>query len=169
MSYSANMMSMFKMSAKHCSFTVFPIKVIFHCLLHEVNICDLKWDPESNILCAALRRRYCNHRKQPGPCRPADVFLVFARPSLLLKCHFWSVLIAFICCICAVTSITAFILWDPPARWLWFARVGTSEMALSPAAGLLSKHTKHKHNGESTPLVSSSVHVELWSIFAPIT
>lgn len=47
------MMSTFKMSAKHCSFRVFPMKVIFHCLLHEVNICDLKWDPESNILCAA--------------------------------------------------------------------------------------------------------------------
>lgn len=42
------MMSTFKMSAKHCSFTVFPMKVVFHCLLHEVNICNLKRDPETN-------------------------------------------------------------------------------------------------------------------------
>lgn len=170
MSYSSNMMSAFKMSAKHCSFIVFPMKVIFHCLLREVNICNLKWDPESNILCGVWRR-YCNHRTQPGPCWPADVFLVFARPSLLLRCHFWSVLIAFICFVCAVTSITAFILWDLSAGWLWFAGFGASQPALSPAAGRLSKHRKHKHkhNGESTPLSSSSVHIELWSIFVPVT
>lgn len=60
-----------------------------------------------------------------------------------------------------MTSITAFILWDLSAGWLWFAGVGTSELALSSAAGLLSKHTKHKHKHKSTPLSSSSVHIEL--------
>lgn len=151
------------MSANYCSFTVFPMKVIFHCLLHEVNICDLKWDPESNILCAAYEdatvitgrsRVPAARRRLPCVC-PAFPFIEV--PFLISFDCFH--LFRLCCDINHSFYFMGSVCWLAVVRRGWCVSVGFESSSWST----LQTHTrhKHKHNGESTPPSSSSVHIEL--------
>lgn len=153
------------MSAKHCSFALFPMKVNFHCLFHEVNICAQKWDPESNILCAACDGDptvITGRSRVPAGLHTSSSG--FAWPGLfLLRCHFWSILIAFICFVCAVTSITAFILWDLSA-----AGCGSQELVRQCWLGVQqlvsSQNTQNTNTTESKP----HSHIHLCTLNFPV-
>lgn len=81
---------------------------------------------------------------QSRPCQPADVFLTSARPSLFIELPCLIILIGFIC---------LSVLWHQSLLLFYgiclLAACSLQELGLSPAAGLLYKHTKHKYREEA--------------------